>query len=58
MNDPVEELVLAGKRNRLCWMKIECEKFPAGILNSWLDFPHMGDMENVEELLAMPSAVR
>ena len=46
-----------GKRNRLCWMKIECEKFLAGILNSWLDFPHMGDMENVEELLAMPSAV-
>jgi hypothetical protein len=42
----------------VCWMKIECDKFPAGKLNSRLNFPHMGDMENVEELLAMPNTMR
>jgi hypothetical protein len=38
-------------------MKIECEKFVAGEIDSRLNFPHMRDMEDVKELLAMPNTV-
>ena len=51
--DPVKKMILVGKEKRVGWMKIEPKEFLACKLNAGVNLPHMGDMENVEDLLRM-----
>ena len=51
--DPIEKLVLAGKGKRVGWMEVEFKEFLARKVNPWLYIPHVGYMENIEELLTM-----
>ena len=51
--DPVKKMVSAGKGKRVGWMKVEPKEFLACKLNAGVNLPHMGDMENVEDLLRM-----
>jgi len=51
--DPVKKLVLAGKRKRMSWMEVKFRQFLSHKLDSREDVPHMGDMEDVENLLTM-----
>jgi hypothetical protein len=51
--DPIKKVVSAGKEKRVGWVKVEPKEFLACKLNAGLNLPHMGYMENVEDLLRM-----
>lgn len=51
--NPVKKEVPAGKQQRMGWLKIECKESLACEFDSGLNFPHVRDVENVEELLTV-----
>ena len=55
--DPIKEMISAGKEKSMGRTKVEFKELVACKLDSRLNFPHMGDMENVEQLLRMLNMV-
>lgn len=55
--DPVDKPVLAGKGKVMSRVKVKMKEFLACKFDSGQYLPHVGDMENIKELLRMLSTV-
>jgi len=51
--DPVQETILSGQAEAVSRVKVSLEQFSGSKLDAWNNLPHMGHMENVQELFGM-----